>query len=209
MRFPDAVTVLRPTGVDEYGNPDHSWANPLATETVGFLSGDTVYLPPGTDVLKGDRLLIGERTYTVADDPGQARSPSRTVLVTVTVKVIGSPPPATFAVKRSGDTMTGALVLVDGSPAASEAYVLAHAVEGGETVAWANVLDKPAAFPPVQHGHPLAEVAGLAATLAALAPAIRRWNGTAYVTDSTAAIYVGPADPGDVPDGSVWIDTSA
>ncbi|GAA2843868.1 hypothetical protein Acy02nite_68410 [Actinoplanes cyaneus] len=208
MRFPDEVVLLRPVGTDEYGNPDGSWANPLATETAGFLSGDTVYLPAGTDVLKGDRLLVAGRTYAVVDDPAEARSPSRTVLVTLKVKMLEAPPPATTAVRRTGDTMTGALVLVDGSPAASEAYVLAHAVEGGGTVSWANVLDKPASYPPAAHGHSLAEVAGLVAALATFAPAIKRWNGTAYVADSTATIYVGPADPGSVPDGSVWIDTS-
>jgi hypothetical protein len=34
------------------------------------------------------------------------------------------------------------------------------------------------------------------------------WNGTAYVETAAARIYVGPNDPGSVPDGSVWIDTT-
>ncbi len=34
------------------------------------------------------------------------------------------------------------------------------------------------------------------------------WNGSAYVADSDALVYVGPNDPGAVPDGSIWIDTT-
>lgn len=35
------------------------------------------------------------------------------------------------------------------------------------------------------------------------------WDGDSYVLATDAAHYVGPTDPGAVPDGSVWDDTSA
>lgn len=41
------------------------------------------------------------------------------------------------------------------------------------------------------------------------APNLMVWNGSAYVASTTATLYVGPNDPGTVPDGSVWIDTDA
>lgn len=34
------------------------------------------------------------------------------------------------------------------------------------------------------------------------------WNGSAYVVSSAVRLYVGPTDPGAVPNGSVWVDTS-
>jgi hypothetical protein len=40
------------------------------------------------------------------------------------------------------------------------------------------------------------------------APVIQAWNGSAYTAATTATVYVGPNDPGAVPDGSVWIDTT-
>lgn len=45
-------------------------------------------------------------------------------------------------------------------------------------------------------------------TLEAVGPTIFSWNGSAYVADADARLYVGPGDPGSVPDGSVWIDTT-
>lgn len=41
------------------------------------------------------------------------------------------------------------------------------------------------------------------------APYFMVWNGSAYVGSNAAGMYVGPSDPGSVPDGSVWIDTDA
>jgi hypothetical protein len=39
-------------------------------------------------------------------------------------------------------------------------------------------------------------------------PDIRVWNGSAYVISTTADIYIGPNDPGAMPEGSQWIDTT-
>lgn len=41
-----------------------------------------------------------------------------------------------------------------------------------------------------------------------MTPVVLVWNGSAYVESNTARVYVGPSDPGTVPDGSVWIDTT-
>lgn len=85
MRFPDAVTILRPAGTDEYGNPGTSWASPEETPAVGFLSGDDVFMPPTTDVQRGDRLRIAGQLYDVRGEPDLIRSPNRPVLWLVKV----------------------------------------------------------------------------------------------------------------------------
>jgi hypothetical protein len=41
-----------------------------------------------------------------------------------------------------------------------------------------------------------------------MTPVVMSWNGSAYVEDSDARVYVGPSDPGSVPDGSIWIEAS-
>jgi hypothetical protein len=77
------------------------------------------------------------------------------------------------------------------------------------------------------HTHVTADVTGLSAALAAKAddtditaldtrvdaleavgPTIYSWNGSAYVADSDARIYVGPSDPGAVADGSIWVEVA-
>lgn len=39
-------------------------------------------------------------------------------------------------------------------------------------------------------------------------PDVRLHNGTAYVDQDGAYIFVGPTDPGSVPNGTVWLDTT-
>lgn len=68
----------------------------------------------------------------------------------------------------------------------------------------------------VNHSHPpsgagpiqISDVVGLSAALAGKLPLLRTWNGTAYEIDPDGVIYAGPVDPGTVPDGSIWINTS-
>ena len=86
MRFPDAVTIRRPAGTDEYGNPGTSWAAPQELPAVGFLAGVTVFMPPTADVQRGDRLRIAGRDYDVIGEPDLVRSPSRPVLLLVKVE---------------------------------------------------------------------------------------------------------------------------
>jgi hypothetical protein len=55
----------------------------------------------------------------------------------------------------------------------------------------------------------IATTAFVTTAASAKAPNLMVWNGSAYVASTTATLYVGPNDPGTVPDGSVWIDTDA
>lgn len=109
---------------------------------------------------------------------------------------------------------------------------------GPHTHPWGDITGEPATFPPDAHAHPISEVTNLQTTLDGKAPAhahpyaatvhghaiadtaglqtaldaatqILAWNGSAYALAATANVYVGPTDPGAVPDGSVWIDTDA
>ncbi|MFD6638325.1 hypothetical protein ACFWDN_21190 [Micromonospora chalcea] len=86
MRFPDAVTVLRPTGADAYGNPGTGPHAPAA-EFAGFLTGDAVFGPPDADVQRGDRLAIGPDVYDVEGDPRRLRSPTKTVMTRISVRL--------------------------------------------------------------------------------------------------------------------------
>lgn len=85
MRFPDAVTIIRATGADGYGNPGSSWASPEEVAVRGFLSGEVCFFPPRTDVRRGDRLRLGVKTYDTDGDPDTLRSPSRVVALSVGV----------------------------------------------------------------------------------------------------------------------------
>lgn len=52
-------------------------------------------------------------------------------------------------------------------------------------------------------------LAGRVTAVEDMTPVVLVWNGSTYVESNTARVYVGPNDPGSVPDGSVWIDTDA
>lgn len=52
-----------------------------------------------------------------------------------------------------------------------------------------------------------ADVSGLPAALDSRITSMV-WNGSAYVAGANAVHYVGPVDPGAVPNGSIWTDTS-
>lgn len=78
------MTRLRPAGVDFYGNPDQSFATPDSLDLDAFVmfssEGARFFLPPGADVVAGDRLVFETTTYEVHDAPKRVRSPSREVL---------------------------------------------------------------------------------------------------------------------------------
>lgn len=86
MRFPDAVTVLRPASTDAYGNPGGSWDSPEEIPAVGFLSGPVCFMAPDADVKRGDRLTVAGVVYDVEGTPSILRSPSRAVVTAVQVK---------------------------------------------------------------------------------------------------------------------------
>lgn len=80
MRFPDAVTILRASAADEYGNPGADWSDPSEIAATAFVSGDRsrAMFPATTDVRTGDRLRWGSDTYDLPE-VSEARSPSRVV----------------------------------------------------------------------------------------------------------------------------------
>lgn len=94
MQYPDEVTRLRASGVDEYGNPNRSWDAPaelvldaFVTYNVtvyrdGVVSAPSAYMPPGVDVDAGDRLVVEAVTYNV-QGVKRIRSPSREVMTVV------------------------------------------------------------------------------------------------------------------------------
>ena len=83
MIFPDAVTVLRSTAADEYGNPAASWAAPSELPARAFVPGsrERALFPLGTDLRVGDRLRLADGTVHDVLEPTTVRSPSRPVLV--------------------------------------------------------------------------------------------------------------------------------
>jgi hypothetical protein len=90
VRFSDPVTLQRRTGTDAYGNPRASWDSKTeapAQAFVVFASTDeaTAYLPAGTDVLKGDRVVFGPDTFDVSEAK-RLRSPSREVMATAKLR---------------------------------------------------------------------------------------------------------------------------
>lgn len=87
MNFRDEVTIVRPSGSDFYGNPAASWDTPETVAVVkGFVSSSgTAYFPAGTDLQATYRACWAGRTYAI-DDPKVARSPSRDVLATCTLR---------------------------------------------------------------------------------------------------------------------------
>ena len=98
MRFPNVVVVVRPTGLDEYGNAANSFDLSTESATVGFyfqkagsrlgvqMSDEAVLMPPDSDVRPSDRLRIDGVLFEVNGDPVFVRSPGKSVLTQVSVR---------------------------------------------------------------------------------------------------------------------------
>ncbi len=56
------------------------------------------------------------------------------------------------------------------------------------------------------HTHAEADITGLTTDLGNLA-GVRYWNGSSYGNAAGGDVFVGPSDPGSVPDGSIWVET--
>lgn len=86
MRFPDAVTISRSTGPDEYANPA---SDPAVAEDVtidGFLvTPELLLLPAEAVISKRDRVRCRGKLY-VAREVDEVRSPAKTVIWTVRVE---------------------------------------------------------------------------------------------------------------------------
>ena len=90
----DTVTRLRAGVITQRGSEIPDWANPSALEILGCSmqpagtsltqdgrvqgtsDGYTCFLPPGSDVLAGDRILYGGKTYTIMGEPRAWTSPT-------------------------------------------------------------------------------------------------------------------------------------
>ena len=91
----DSVTVIHPSGQDEYGNADRSWDNAVETVEPGFFvgrtstssttteagvritggSGGSLLLGPDSNIEAGDRVRVLGRVYAVVGEPVALRSP--------------------------------------------------------------------------------------------------------------------------------------
>lgn len=89
----DTITILRPTMVSSRGTYVPDWSKPTETSVPGCsvqtgTTGEdrdgrtstallgTVYLPPGTDVQAGDRIVFAGTTYEVQGAPMAWGSPT-------------------------------------------------------------------------------------------------------------------------------------
>lgn len=82
------------------------------------------------------------------------------------------------------------------------------AAAGNHTHMIANVTDLQAALDGKADDAEITALDARLDTLELSSPAVMSWNGSAYVADADARLYVGPGDPGAVADGSIWIDTT-
>lgn len=66
LHFTLPVTIARPSGVDEYGNPSASFASPTLVPAHAIRGGaDLVYLRPDAVISDRDRLIVDGRTYSI------------------------------------------------------------------------------------------------------------------------------------------------
>lgn len=84
----ECVTRVRPGASvvnDRYGKPipgpdadvtiggclvaPASSSEPVGVGRLAVITQDTIYMPPGTDVVAGDRLVVRGKTFTVEGDP--------------------------------------------------------------------------------------------------------------------------------------------
>ena len=90
----DTVTRLRASIITQRGSEILDWSNPDTLEITGCsmqpsgtsltqdgrvqgtTDGFTCYLPPGSDVLPGDRIAYGGKTYTINGEPRPWASPT-------------------------------------------------------------------------------------------------------------------------------------
>lgn len=92
-----SITIVRPTFIDERGSLVPDWDNPEKTITVdgcsvqpattslsqdgrvlGISDGWTAYLPEGTDVQAGDRIIFDGNAYEINGEPREWVGPMQT-----------------------------------------------------------------------------------------------------------------------------------
>lgn len=85
MRFPSTITIVRPVGLDEYGNPDTSFT--AATNTAARalrVSATALLLEPATDLRVGDRINFDGSVYSQEATPVLTPRGTKCISVTLT-----------------------------------------------------------------------------------------------------------------------------
>ena len=95
------ITRLRPTAKTSRGSTVHDWTNPSSLvisgcsvqptttglsqdgRVLGISEGLTIYCPPGSDIVAGDRIEYGGNVYTITD---QCRKVARLMGVQITIQ---------------------------------------------------------------------------------------------------------------------------
>lgn len=90
----DSITILRPATTTSRGSTISDWTRATSTNVggcsvqpastslsqdgrvLGIADGWTAYIPPGTDVKAGDRIVYNGETYTINGEPRAWTSPT-------------------------------------------------------------------------------------------------------------------------------------
>lgn len=90
----DSITILRPATTTSRGSTIYDWTRATQTNVsgcsvqpastslsqdgrvLGITDGLTAYVPPGTDVKAGDRIVFNSETYTINGEPRAWSSPT-------------------------------------------------------------------------------------------------------------------------------------
>lgn len=196
-------------------------ASPTFTGTVSGITSAMVGLGNVNNTSDASK-PISTATQAALDAKAPSASPTFTGTVSGITKAMVGLPNVDNTSDASKPVSTATQTALDGKAATSHSHAVSD-VTGLQTA-----LDDKAAS---SHTHTIANVTGLQTALDGkqaagsyatsteltalddrvadvedITPSIMLWNGSAYVEAPTAKIYVGPTDPGAVPDGSVWIE---
>jgi hypothetical protein len=87
VRFPDAITILRATEPDEYGNPNAAgWTATGPAVNGAILGPGVVFLPPTVDIRPADRLTANGALFVVKGAPASLGPPGKRVMWAVSLE---------------------------------------------------------------------------------------------------------------------------
>lgn len=198
-------------------------ASPTFTGTVSGITAAMVGLGNVSNTSDASK-PISTATQTALD----AKAPIASPTFTGTVAGISATMVGLGNVNNTSDLAkpisTATQTALDGKAATSHTHTIANVTslqttldgksDTGHTHTIANVtglqtaLDGKQAAGSYATSADLTTLSGRVTTVEDMTPVVMVWNGSAYVESATARVYVGPNDPGAVPDGSVWIDTT-
>jgi hypothetical protein len=89
MRFPATISIIRPTGLDEYGNPDTSFTAATSISARALRVSATVLLvDPAADLRVGDRISVGGTVYSQEATPVLTPRGTKCISVTLTALAV-------------------------------------------------------------------------------------------------------------------------